>query len=42
MVIYLKKAYVHLGANLAPLELKAENCFSQISFHWFIRRMTEV
>ena len=24
------------------LEQKTENCFSQISFDWFIRRMTEV
>ena len=25
-----------------PLEPKTENCFSQISFDWFIKRITEV
>ena len=30
------------GLNWPPLELKTENCFSQISFDWFVRRMTEV
>ena len=25
-----------------PLEPKTKNCFSQISFDWFIRRITEV
>ena len=36
------KGYAHLEANLAPFGAKTENCFSQISFDWFIRRMTEV
>ena len=30
------------GLSCPPLEPKTENCFSQISFDWFIRRMTEV
>ena len=30
------------GLIWPPLEPKTENCFSQISFDWFIRRMTEV
>ena len=30
------------GLIWPPLEPKTENCFSQISFVWFIRRMTEV
>ena len=29
------------GLICPPLEPKTENCFSQISFDWFIRRMTE-
>ena len=36
------KGYVIEGLNWPPLELKTENCFPQISFDWFIRRMTEV
>ena len=30
------------GLIWPPLEPKTENCFSQISFDWFIRRITEV
>ena len=30
------------GLLWPPLEPKTENCFSQISFDWFIRRMAEV
>ena len=30
------------GAFWPPLETKTENCFSPISFDWFIRRMIEV
>ena len=30
------------GLKRHPLEQKTENCFSQISFDWFIRRMAEV
>ena len=30
------------GLIWPPLKPKTENCFSQISFDWFIRRMTEV
>ena len=33
---------MHQGANAAPFGAKTENCFSQISFDWFIRRMTKV
>ena len=36
------KGYVLSGANLAPFGAKKLNRFSQISFDWFIRRMTEV
>ena len=30
------------GLIWPPLEPKTENCFSPISFDWFIRRITEV
>ena len=30
------------GLFWPPLEPKTENCFSPISFNWFIRRITEV
>ena len=30
------------GLIWPPLEPKTENCFSQISFDWFVRNMTEV
>ena len=30
------------GLFWPPLEPKTENCFSPISFDWFIRRITEV
>ena len=36
-----KGAYIK-GLIWPPLEPKTENCFSPISFDWFIRRITEV
>ena len=30
------------GLFWPPIEPKTENCFSPISFNWFIRRITEV
>ena len=30
------------GLFWPPLESKTENCFSPLSFDWFIRRITEV
>ena len=35
---------MHLNKGLiwSPLEPKTENCLSQISFDWFIKRMAEV
>ena len=30
------------GLIWPPLDPKTENCFSHISFDWFIRRMTKV
>ena len=36
------KGYGIKGLIWPPLEPKTENCFSPISFDWFIRRITEV
>ena len=40
--ISIKRGTCNKGLIWPPLEPKTENCFSQISFDWFIRRMTGV
>ena len=53
LVAHLKIKILDIPSNLErgtcikgliwpPLEPKTENCFSQISFDWLIRRMTAV
>ena len=39
---FTKRGMCIEGLFWPPLESKTENCFSQISFDWFIRRITEV
>ena len=38
----MKRVMCIKGLIWPPLEPKTEKCFSQISFDWFIRRMTEM
>ena len=40
--VFTQRGMCIKGLIWPPLEPKAENCFSQISFDWFIRRMTEM
>ena len=40
--LVLERGMCIKGLFSPPLEQKTENCFSPISFDWFIRRITEV
>ena len=40
--VYSERGTCIKGLFWPPLESKIENCFSQISFDWFIRIMTKV
>ena len=41
-IVNMQRGTCIKGLIWPPLEPKTENFFSQISFDWFIRRMTEV